>query len=121
MGISSNRFRLNRLLKRNGQISDAWLERLELFLGLSREEVENYFYKKINTLFPDITFVQKEEDAIEKSAKLYLRRLKDVFKFVSKAYELKNSTNSVMYHLYFASNNENGVKIANDIVKKYNN
>ncbi|RZS95429.1 three-Cys-motif partner protein TcmP [Cecembia calidifontis] len=111
---------VNRLLKKNGQISDAWLERLEMFLGLTRDEVEKYFYKKIDTLFPDITFVQKEEDAIEKSAKLYQKRLKDVFKYVSKPYELKNTTNSVMYHLYLATNNESGVKIANDIVKKYN-
>ncbi|HXA01649.1 MAG TPA: three-Cys-motif partner protein TcmP [Cytophagaceae bacterium] len=111
---------VNRLLKKNGQISDAWLERLEVFMGLTREEIEKSFYKKIDTLFPDIKFIQKEEDAIEKSAKLYQKRLKEVFQFVSKPYELKNSTNSVMYHLFLTSNNETAVKIGNDIVKKYN-
>lgn len=111
---------VNRLLKRNGQISDAWLERLEVFLGLPRNEIEKFFYKKTETLFADITEVRKEKDAIDKSAKLYQRRLKEVFDYVSKPYELKNSSNSIMYHLYLTSNNESAIKIANDIVKKYN-
>lgn len=111
---------VNRLLKKDGRISDAWLDKLKIFLGLTQEEIEKNFYKKTETLFPDITFVQKEEDAIEKSAKLYRNRLKEVFEFVSKPYELKNSTNSIMYHLFLASNNENAVKIGNDIVRKFN-
>jgi three-Cys-motif partner protein len=111
---------VNRLLTKNGKISDAWLDRLEIFLGLTRREIENIFYKKIETLFPDITYIKKEEDAIDKSAKLYRNRLKEVFKFVSKPYELKNSSNSIMYHLFLASNNETAVKIGNDIVKKFN-
>lgn len=112
---------VNRLLKNNGKISDAWIERLERFLGLTKEEIEKNFYKKTVTLFPEITFIQKEQDAIEKSAKLYRNRLKEVFAFVSKPYELKNSTKSTMYHLFLASNNETAVKIGNDIVKKFNN
>ena len=64
--------------------------------------------------------VQKEKDAIEKSAKLYRSRLKTVFEHVSRPYELVNKHNSVMYHLFLTSNNETAVKIANDIVKKYN-
>lgn len=111
---------VNRLLKNNGQISEAWLDRLEVFLGLNRNEIENKFYKKVDSLFPDITLIQKDSDAIEKSAKLYRNRLKEVFKFVSKPYELKNSTNSVMYHLFLTSNNEAAVKIGDDIVKKFN-
>jgi three-Cys-motif partner protein len=111
---------VNRLLKRNGQISDAWLERLEKFLGLDRNEIEKYFYKKSETLFPDIIHIKKEEYAIEKSAKLYQSRLKEVFELVSKPYELKNSSNSIMFHLYLASNNKTAIKIANDIVRKYN-
>lgn len=111
---------VNRLLKRNGQISDAWLEKLEVFLGLTRDEIEKFFYKKTETLFPEFTDIKKEKDAIDKSAKLYQKRLKEVFDYVSKPYELKNSFNSIMYHLYLTSNNESAIKIANDIVKKYN-
>lgn len=110
---------VNRLLKTNGQISDSWLERLEVFLGLPREDIEKHFYKKSNTLFPDITQLKKERDAIDKSAKLYRNRLMEVFEYVSKPYELKNSSNAIMFHLFLISNNETAIKIANDIVKKY--
>ena len=112
---------VNRLLKRNGQISDAWLEKLEIFLGLTREEIEKRFYKKSATLFEDITHIEKEKNAIESSAKLYQSRLKEVFEFVSKPYELKNSSNSTMYHLFLTSNNKTAEKIGSEIVKKYNN
>lgn len=111
---------VNRLLKRDGQISDAWLEKLELFLGLTREQIEKKFYKKKATLFEEITIVEKEKDAIENSAKLYKSRLKEIFDFVSKPYELRNSSNAVMYHLFLTSNNKAAEKIGNDIVNKYN-
>jgi three-Cys-motif partner protein len=113
---------VSRLLTNSGRISDAWLERLEKFLGLTREEIEGKFYKKgtKNTLFGEENYVLKEINAIENSAKLYQARLKEVFEFVSKPYALKNSTNSVMYHLFLTSNNKAAEKIASDIVKKYN-
>lgn len=111
---------VNRLLKRNGQISEAWLEKLEMFLGLDRSEIEKRFYKKTPTLFENITFIEKEKNAVNNSAKLYQSRLKEVFEFVSKPYELRNSSNSTMYHLFLTSNNKAAEKIANDIVKKYN-
>lgn len=112
---------VNRLLKTNGNISDAWLERLEKFLGMTREEINKFFYTKSETLFPDMPAIEKEKDAINKSAKLYRKKLKEIFSHVSAPYELKNSTNSIMYHLFLTSNNESAVKIGNDIVKKYNN
>lgn len=111
---------VNRLLKKNGQISDAWLEKLEIFLGLSREQIEKRFYRKTPSLFEEITFVEKEKGAIANSAKLYQSRLKDVFEFVSKPYELRNSSNSTMYHLFLTSNNKIAEKIGSDIVRKYN-
>jgi three-Cys-motif partner protein len=111
---------VNRLLKNNGQISDGWLEKLEMFLGLERDKIENHFYKKTATLFENITVLKKEADAIEKSSQLYRSRLKEVFDYVSNPYELKNSSNSIMYHLFLTSNNKSAIKIGNDIVKKYN-
>src|SRR5260221_1381076 len=110
---------VNRLLKNNGQISDAWLERLEKFLGLDRDTIEAHFYKKQENLFGEVMLI-KVEDAIKRSAKLYLSRLKTVFEHVSNAFELKNSANSIMYHLFLTSNNKTAIKIGNDIVKKYN-
>lgn len=110
---------VNRLLKKNGHISDAWRERLEKFLGIPSNQIEDLFYKKQQTLFGDESYF-KEADAIKKSAELYRKKLKEVFSSVSKPFEIRNKTNSPMYHLYLASNNETAIKIANDIVKKYN-
>lgn len=112
---------VNRLLKKNGDISDSWLNRLEKFLGLTKTEITDLFYIKSPTLFEEFSHIQKEDKAIAKSADLYAKRLKSVFDYVSKPYELKNSSNSVMYHLFLTSNNKTAVKIANDIVQKYNN
>lgn len=111
---------VNRLLKNNGQISEPWLERLEKFLGLERDVIEAHFYKKQETLFGEVMKI-KVENAIKESAKLYQSRLKSVFECVSNGYELKNSANSIMYHLFLASNDSTALKIANQIVKKYNN
>jgi len=114
---------MNRLLKRNGDIRDAWLIKLELSLGLSREEIKKYFYKSetIHTLFGEETSISKEEKAIQKAADLYKKRLNEIFKFVSEPLELKNSTGSIMYHFMMATNNVSAFKIANDIIKKYKN
>ena len=112
---------VTRLLKSNGQISDSWMERLEKFLGLTREEIEKKFYTKAiaQTLFGEETNIVKILNTVKISAEIYKERLKKVFKFVSLPYELRNSQNSVMYHLFLASNNKSAVKIGNDIVKKY--
>lgn len=112
---------VNRLLTKTGKISNAWLDRLEKFLGISKNEITDMFYTKSQTLFEEFTHILKEDKAIEKSAKLYAQKLQEIFKFVSAPYELRNSSNSVMYHLFLTSNNKTAVKIANDIVKKYNN
>lgn len=64
---------VNRLLKKDGNISDAWLKRLVVFLGLSEDEIKEYFYKNKTelTLFGDVTNQEKEANAISKSADLY--------------------------------------------------
>ncbi len=113
---------VNRLLKKNGQISDAWLERLHVFLGLEQKEILDHFYssRTVATLFGEEVVTSKEERAIEKSAELYQKRLNNLFKFVSKPYVLKNKRNSVMFHFLMASNNKTAIDIANDITKKYN-
>ncbi|MBP4143204.1 three-Cys-motif partner protein TcmP [Flavobacterium sp. P4023] len=113
---------VNRLLKKDGKISDAWLSKLEIFLGMNQEDIRKHFYNEqvIPTLFGDEIKITKEQQAIEKSAELYSERLKKLFKFVSKPYILKNSSNSVMFHFLMVSNNQSAVKVANEIVTKYN-
>jgi len=114
---------VNRLLKTNGKISDAWLSKLEIFLGMEQKEILAYFYNEsvVTTLFGDEVIIKKEDKTIEKSAQLYKDRLNNLFKFVSEPYVLKNKSNSTMFHFLMTSNNEKAVKIANEIVKKYNN
>ncbi|MBL4905781.1 MAG: three-Cys-motif partner protein TcmP [Flavobacteriaceae bacterium] len=113
---------VNRLLKNDGNISDAWIEKLEIFLGMEKHEILDYFYSQqvVPTLFGDEIVTIKENKAIEKSAELYQEKLNKLFKFVSKPYILKNKSNSTMFHFLMASNNKSAVRIANQIKKKYN-
>jgi three-Cys-motif partner protein len=111
---------VNRLLTKSGNISDNWLKKLEMFLGIERSEIKNYFYKEqnVHTLFGIETTINKEQDAIKKIADLYCERLKGVWKYVSNPMPLKNNTGSIMYHFVLATNNASGLKIANDIIGK---
>ncbi|WP_323758182.1 three-Cys-motif partner protein TcmP [Roseivirga sp.] len=113
---------VNRLLQNDGRISKAWIQKLETFLGMKESEIVSYFYneQKVLTLFGEESVMIKEKDAIKKSAELYQARLNSLFDFVSKPYVLKNKSNSTMFHFYMVTNNKNAVKIANEIIKKYN-
>jgi len=110
---------VNRLLKKNFNISEAWLMKLEKFLGMKRDDILAYFYKtqSSNTLFGMETITQKESDAIEKAGKLYKKRLNELFEFVSDPFRMRNSNGAIMYHFMMASNNRAAQKIANDVIK----
>lgn len=110
---------INRLLKRDSNISEAWLIKLETFLGISREEILDHFYKQKSsfTLFGEETTVEKEKHAIEKAGELYSKKLKEIFKYVSQPFLMRNSTGAIMYHFMMASNNTAALNIANDIIK----
>ena len=110
----------NRMLTNDGIIKESWMKKLSLFLGLTKEEIKNYFYKTedVETLFGSESLTTKESKAVNKVLELYKKQLKTVFKHVSKAYPLKNSKGSIMYHFLLATNNPTGLKIANDIIGK---
>jgi three-Cys-motif partner protein len=110
---------VNRLLKKDGQISDAWANKLEKFLGLPKEKIIEYFYKikTVQTLFGEETNLAKEKQASEKASQLYKKRLNEIFNYVSEPLPLKNSTGSVMYHFMMATNNKAALGIANDVTK----
>lgn len=110
---------VNRLLKKDGHISDAWIQKLEKFLGLSKEKVVEYFYKSktVQTLFGEETNIAKEKQAVEKAALLYKQCLNKIFVHVSEPLPLKNSMGSIMYHFMMATNNKAALDIANDIIK----
>ena len=113
---------VNRLLKKNGDIDETWLIRLEIFLGMQAKAIKSFFYKTETdlTLFGIEEHTKKEKDAIVLSATLYQERLKSVFAFVSQPYILKSTQGNIMYHMFMASSNRTAVKIANDIIKTYN-
>lgn len=110
---------VNRLLKRNGEISQPWLSKLEIFLGLSQNEIKTHFYKARvqNTLFGPETTVEKEADAISKIGELYKRKLNSVFDYVSDSFIMRNKNNAIMYHFMMATNSPAGLTIANDVIK----
>jgi len=112
---------VNRLLVNDGNISDAWLDKLSTFLGMTHQEIKDYFYKSktLNTLFGEETITYKEEDAINKSALLYRERLQDIFKKVTEPFILKTPNNAILYHFFMASNNDSAINIANSVIKKY--
>jgi|HubBroStandDraft_2_1064218.scaffolds.fasta_scaffold83547_2 three-Cys-motif partner protein len=112
---------VGRLLKGDGKISDIWLNRLERFLGISRQEIMDKFYKRVSLqgLFDNelVTLQVKEANSITKIHNLYKERLSTVFKFVSDPFIMRNSKNSIMYHFMMATNNAAAFNISNDIVK----
>jgi len=111
----------NRVLVNDGNIPEAWLSKLESFLGINREEIKKIFYKEVRyqSLFGDgeQTIMAKEKDAVHKLGKLYSERLKNVFKYVSEPFVMRNSMNSIMYHFMMATNNTTALRIANDVIK----
>lgn len=113
---------VNRLITHSSQIDPTWITRLEKFLGLPEKDIRSAFYK-VNpqqTLFGDDPGVLKEENVIHKSAELYRERLSTIFDHVSNAYVLRQKGGGTLYHFLMASNNKTAVKIANDIIRKYN-
>ncbi|MGJ1228248.1 three-Cys-motif partner protein TcmP [Sphingobacterium siyangense] len=111
---------VNRLLRRDNHISEAWWQKLERFYGLSKELLNDTFYKTetILTLFGEEDIVFKDPKALKSIEKIYIDRLNEIFKYVSKPYVLKNKNQSVMFHFVLTSNSEVAIKIANDIIKK---
>lgn len=110
----------NRVLVNDGNIPEAWLQKLEAFLGIDRKEIIRQFYRqvKLATLFGEKNnLLLKERDTVEKLGRLYAQRLKEVFKYVSESFVMRNSTNSIMYHFMMATNNATALKIANNVIK----
>lgn len=110
---------VNRLLKNNGDISEKWITKLEAFLGLSKEKIFELFYKSrtTNTLFGEEQTIEKEKESIFKIGEIYGGRLKEVFKYVSDSFVMRNSNRSIMYHFMMATNNHTALKIANEVIK----
>lgn len=106
----------NRLLVKKGEMDELWLKRLELFLGVSGNEIKNHFYSKRTNLFGDLDII-KEDDPINKLHELYASRLAgNIFKYVSNPKVLRNNSGSPLFHFFMATNNEIALRIANSVV-----
>lgn len=106
----------NRVLERRGKIDETWLNRLELFLGMKREEIKDYFYTKRPNLFGDLDLI-KEIDPINRLHELYASRIAgNIFKYVSNPKILKNNSGTPLFHFFMATNSEIALRIANSVV-----
>lgn len=110
---------VNRLLPKSGKVKSK--NKLEKFFGLPFDELYKLFYsdKKIDTLFGKVRSIEKLENPIERVAEIYQKQLQTVWKHVtSEPLVLRNSKNVSIFHFLFASNNQNAMKIASQIIKK---
>lgn len=110
---------VNRLLEKTGELKH--ISKLQSFFGLSEEEIKSYFYRKDNqkTLFGEMEIIEKISDPIQKISELYVHRLKTIWSHVTEhPLRLLNSRGIPIYHFVFASNNQNAVKIAKQIITK---
>ena len=93
----------NRVLVRRGEIDESWLHRLELFLGMSREEIKSHFYSKRPNLFGELDII-KENDPINRLHELYASRIAgNIFKYVSNPKILKNNSGSPLFHFFYGN------------------
>lgn len=116
-GVDANR----KLRKDNTKISDEDMRKLEIFLGMEAAEIQSYFYKEKEqrSLFEeDGSSLQKLENTTEKIAELYVKKMKQIWKYVSKPMPLKNTTGATIFHFIFASQVSVAQKIANEIIGK---
>jgi three-Cys-motif partner protein len=111
-----------RLLKRDGDIPEAWKKKLDSLFGTSAWQTE--FYRE-NTTQTDLfggehTRVERDADATKIEAFIHAR-LDASFEKTAKGLVLENSRSSPLYLLCFAASNPRGattaVKIAQDILK----
>jgi three-Cys-motif partner protein len=105
---------LNVLRKNPEDVDQASIDRMTAFWG--DDTWRKTLYTKEGSLFG-------WEDKVnnDRVAELFRRRLKEVagFKYVPKPLAMKNSNNSTVYYLFYASQNSIGEKIAKHIFKKY--
>jgi three-Cys-motif partner protein len=110
---------VNRLLTKDGDITEDWIEKLEVFLGMSQDAIRKQFYQTPQQDLFGTVINRKKKKTIDIAANLYQDKLRTVFTHVSNPFVMRNSMNSPMYHFFLATNNQAALNIANDVLKKY--
>ena len=108
---------MNVLWKNPDKVPATQIERMNAFWG--DDSWREAGYVKQPGLFGDI----EEKASNEAVAEAYGKRLQEIagFKYVPKPLPMRNSRGSVIYYLFFASNNKTGDRIAKDVLRKYRN
>ncbi len=113
---------VSRLLKNNGQIKEAWKNKLDIIFGT--KDWFNEFYKVTieDNLFGSEEKLSKNVD-FDRIASFFIKRLNTIFPRVSeKPAKLVNSKNNPMFLLCFAAGNAIGsktaIKIADYLLKR---
>ena len=113
---------VNRMLTRDGIITDSWKKKLDSLFGTDSWYNEFYEHQDTYSLFELNNLKMKKKATFQKIAAYYNERLKTIFTKVAENHRvLRNSRNNPLFALYFAAGNPKGaptaVKIANYILK----
>jgi three-Cys-motif partner protein len=105
----------NALQRNREKVSPKQIDRMTRYWG--DESWRESLYQPEKTLFED--WLRKSDN--EKVARIFQERLKNIagFKYVPDPMPMHNSKNAIVYYLFFASSNDKGRKIVEDIFKKY--
>lgn len=112
---------VNRLLKKDGNISEIWRQKLDDIFG-SKDWYDNFYRTKIQpTLFGEESSVEKVANIASISQYLVSRLGKEFAGVAKNPLILRNSRQSPLYLLCFAASNPKGaptaIKIAQDILR----
>jgi three-Cys-motif partner protein len=106
---------MNVLWKNPSGVPAAQIERMNRFWG--DDSWRTAAYRKEDDLFGS----HEEKTSNEDIAEAYRKRLSEVakFKYVPRPLPMRNSGGAIIYYLFFASPNEKGAKIVEDIFNSY--
>jgi len=106
---------MNVLWRNPENVSPVQAKRMDMVWG--DQSWREAAYRKVPTLFGDVD----EKTGNEAVAEAFRKRLQDVagFKFVPKPMPMRNRNGAVVYYLFFASPNQTGAGIVQDIFGKY--
>ncbi len=108
---------VNRLLRRDGEIDEAYSKRLDAIFGTHDWYNAFYHREKHPTLFGEEERIQKQA-TIQNIAEYFIERLQTIFAGVAlNPLPLYNSRNNPLYLLCFAAGNPKGAPTAVDIAQ----
>ncbi len=112
---------LNRLLRRNGQIDESVMNKLDRFFG-TKDWFDQFYQPKTTDSFFGTEKIMEKVVNFEGISKYFVKRLKSVFADAAEnPLQLHNSKNNPLYLLCFAVGNKRGaptaIKIAQHILK----